>query len=143
MSLHLLEQSVEALEVPGPNTAVSLKPCGGLRERLGLKPARAALRVAAVRNEAGALEHLEVLGDGRLGHPEGLGQFQDRSFARSKARENGPASGVGKSGEGGIEAIGWIHYITCRLCNHMVIYETGRHLSSPSFLTKRPGIHFR
>src|SRR5580704_9097008 len=105
MGLHLLKQGVEALEVRGPNAAVSLKPFGGLRKRLGLQPARAALRVAAVRDEAGALEHFEVLRDGGLGHRERLSQFQDRSFARSKTRENGAASGVGESGKGGVQAI--------------------------------------
>src|SRR6266478_9385326 len=72
-SLHHLEQGVEILEPGLPELPVAFQPSTGLGEGLGLEPAGAALRIAAARNQAGALQDFEVLGDGRLTHRERLG----------------------------------------------------------------------
>jgi hypothetical protein len=61
-------------KLPLPEPAVALQPFGGLRERLGLEPAGPPLRVAAARNQAGALQDLHVLGDRRVTHRERRGQ---------------------------------------------------------------------
>src|SRR5688500_11227861 len=61
--LELVEQRVEELEVPLPELAVVLQPRGRLRERLRLEPTRPALPIPTARDQARALEHLEVLGD--------------------------------------------------------------------------------
>src|SRR2546422_10252617 len=63
--LELIEQRVEALVVPFPQPAVAFQPPGRLAGPLGLEAARPPLRVTAARNQAGALQHLQVLGDRR------------------------------------------------------------------------------
>jgi len=54
-------QGVEALVVTLPELAITLQPFGGLRERLRFQLSRPALGVAATRDQAGALQHLEML----------------------------------------------------------------------------------
>src|SRR5438034_11695492 len=71
--LELVEQRIEAPVVPFPQTAIAFQPLGSFSEPLGLEAARPPLRVAAARNQAGALQHLQVLGDRRLAHRERLG----------------------------------------------------------------------
>src|SRR5207249_10539706 len=61
---------LEAPVVPFPQTAIAFQPLGSFSEPLGLEAARPPLRVAAARNQAGALQHLQVLGDRRLAHRE-------------------------------------------------------------------------
>lgn len=119
----MLEKCVEALKVAGPDAVIFLEPFGGFREWLGLQAARAALRILAVGDEPGELEHLEVLGDRGLGHLEGLGEFRDGGFAGSEARKDRPPSWIGERGKGGIQAIGRGHCITNWFQNPMVIYK--------------------
>src|SRR5580658_3795974 len=54
--LQCLEERIQALELGSPELAIAFQPLVGFGQRLGLKPARTALRVAAARNQAGALE---------------------------------------------------------------------------------------
>jgi len=70
---HLVEQGIQALEAALPKLAIAFQPLIGLPKRLGFEAARPALRVAIVRNQAGAFQHLEVLRDRRLGHVKGSG----------------------------------------------------------------------
>src|SRR5262245_48705609 len=65
-------QTVEALL---PELAVLLDPARCLFERTGLDAAGAPLRVSAAGDEARALEHLQVLGDGRPRQVEGFCQL--------------------------------------------------------------------
>ena len=104
LRLQLVQQGVEALEAPLPELAVALEPVGGLGERLGLEPARPPLRVAAARNQPGALEHLEVLGDRGLAHRERLGELRHRGLARREPGEDRPAGGIGERRERRVEA---------------------------------------
>jgi hypothetical protein len=120
--LELLEQGVEALVVGFPDAAVLFEPLRSICEGLSFEAARAALGVAAARDEAGALEDFEVLGDGGLGHLERLDQLVDGGIAGGEACEDGAASGIGEGGESGVESIGRGHCITFGLYNHLVIY---------------------
>jgi hypothetical protein len=61
IKLQLVEKSVQALEVAGSEAAVLLEPFSGLGERLGFQAAGAALRVAAARDETGALQDFRCL----------------------------------------------------------------------------------
>ena len=54
-TLVLVEQRVEALVISFPQTAIAFQPLGSFSEPLGLEAARPPLRVAAARNQAGAL----------------------------------------------------------------------------------------
>ena len=82
-----------------------LEPFCGFGEGLGFEAARAALGVPATGDEARALEDFEVLGDGGLGHGEGLGEFVNGGFAGGEAGVVGAAGRVGEGGEGGVEAV--------------------------------------
>src|SRR5205085_10705823 len=122
LGLHGVEQGVELLEVGLPMLAVALEPRAGLGERLRDEAARSALGVAAARDQAGLLQHLEVARDGRLRHREPRGELHHRSLAAGEAREDRPARRIGESGEGGVEAIGSQHSITPSIYNFFIIY---------------------
>src|SRR2546430_12465330 len=60
LGFELLEQGIEALVVALPQPPVALQPFGRFPQPLGLEAARPSLRVAAARNQAGALQYLQV-----------------------------------------------------------------------------------
>src|ERR1044071_1013769 len=64
VGLQRLEVVVEPVEPLLPQPAVFLQPIVGLLERVDLDLAGTHLRVAAARDQTGALEHFEVLGHG-------------------------------------------------------------------------------
>src|SRR5690242_15476788 len=78
MSLLLLLQFaqiiVQPIETLLPETPILLQPVGGVLKRTGLEPAGPPLCLATARDQAGAFQHLEVLGDGGQAHREGRGQ---------------------------------------------------------------------
>src|SRR5262245_20017977 len=69
--LQRLEVAVKPVEALLPVPAVALEPVVDLTQRSRLEAARTPLGLAAARDEAGALQDLEVLGDRRQGHVEG------------------------------------------------------------------------
>src|SRR5213596_235865 len=123
LGFELLEQGIEALVVALPQPAVTFQPLGSLPQPLGLEAARPPLCVAAARNQAGALQHLQVLGDRRLAHRERLGQLRHRRLTRRQAGEDRPPGGIGEGCEDGVEAVCCVH-------NLLVIYRTTRGPSS-------------
>jgi len=80
-----------------------LDPVGRDVEAVGLEPARPELPVAAARDEAGALEHLQVLGDRRQAHVERLGQVVHGRFPVRELGQDRPPGGVGQRREGRIQ----------------------------------------
>ena len=68
LGLQLAQVLVQPVEALFPELAVALQPVGHVLERRGLQPARPPLGLAALGDQPGALEHLEVLGDGRQAH---------------------------------------------------------------------------
>ena len=50
-------------------------------------------------------QHLQMLGNRRHAHGEGLGQFGHRRFTPHQPRKNGAAGRIGKSGEFAAERI--------------------------------------
>src|SRR5439155_7515277 len=63
---------VQPVEPLVPEPAVVLDPLGGVLQRRRLQPARPPLRFAAARDQAGALQHLQMLRDGGKAHREGF-----------------------------------------------------------------------
>src|SRR6266568_3151899 len=106
LALQFLQVDIELVEALLPVAPVVLDPVGDALERIGLEPAGPPLRLAAALDQARALEHLQVLGDGGKADVEGLGEFHHRDFARGEAREDRAPRGVGEGGEGGAEVIG-------------------------------------
>jgi hypothetical protein len=83
-----------------------LDPLGSFLQRTRFQPAGAPLRRAAAPDQTGALQHLQVLGDGRQAHVEGFRQFTDRGLARGEPGEDRASGRIGERGKGGVETIG-------------------------------------
>ncbi|BDZ46810.1 hypothetical protein GCM10025866_27190 [Naasia aerilata] len=60
----------------------------------------------APADQARALQHLEMLRDGRLAHVEGLRKFGDGRVAQCEALQDGAAGGIRERGEDVVQAIG-------------------------------------
>src|SRR5438445_258104 len=106
LALQLLEIAVQPFEALLPVAPVVLDPVSDVLERIGLQPAGPPLRLAAALDQARALEHLEVPGDRGEADVERLGQLHHRGLARSEARQDRAARGIGEGGEGAAEAVG-------------------------------------
>src|SRR5438093_9726240 len=96
---------VEALEALVPEAAIVFEPVGDVLERRRLEPAGPPLRLATLRDQAGALQHLEVLGHRGSTDLEGCGQLLDRRFALSEACKDRAARRVGERREDRAEGI--------------------------------------
>src|SRR3970282_2890796 len=105
--LNLSQVFVQAIETLRPDAAISFQPLIGILERVRLEPAGAPLRLAAARNEAGALQHLEVLGDRRQAHLERLRQLGDGRLTRGQASENRAPGRIGEGGKSCAQSVGW------------------------------------
>jgi hypothetical protein len=118
--LYIAEVGVQSFEALLPVPSVLTDPVGDVSQRSRPKPPRSPLRVPALLDESGALQHPEVLGDSGLTHLEGFRQLRDRGLALRKTGQDGPPSRVGESGERGAERVWLLHglyligYITCR-----------------------------
>src|SRR5487761_1001598 len=102
---------LETVEAVGPFGVGAAEPVVHGKEALELKSRRAALAVAGPADEAGPLQHLEVLGDGRLRQRGGLCELDDASLAGREALEDRPAGGVCKGPEGAAQGIVTSHYL--------------------------------
>ena len=103
LGLQHFQIGVEAIETFLEEPAIVFEPVVDVLERLRLDAAGAELRFAAARDQAGALQHLEMLGDRRQAHGERFCQFHDGGFAERQAGQDGAAGRIGERGEGGVE----------------------------------------
>src|SRR5262245_51816842 len=94
--LYLLQIFLQPVEALFPEMAVVLEPIGRFLERHGIETAGSPLGLAAADDQAGAFQHLQVLGDRRAGYVEGLCQFGNRSRSERQPSENGPAGRIGE-----------------------------------------------
>src|SRR5262249_773478 len=118
LGLHLIEQGIQALEGSLPELAVQFQPLRGLGQWGGFQFAPPALSILSSRDQSGALQHFEVLGDRRLGHGKRLSQLIYRSLARCQPRQNRAPRRIGQRGEDRIQALS----ITAQFHNLWVIY---------------------
>src|SRR5688500_8453060 len=107
LGLNLTEVLVQAIEAQLPHAAITLHPIGDVLEGRQGELTGTPLRLAPARDEARALEHLEVLRDSGQAHVEGLSQFRHGALARRQAGEDRAPSRVGERGECEAEMIGW------------------------------------
>src|SRR6185312_3502612 len=105
LGLEFLEIDLEAVEALVPELAVALQPFIDAHERLRLQLCGAVLRLASAGDEACMLQDLQVFGDGRQAHVEGLRQLVHRGLAQRQAGQNGPAGRVGEGREGFRKAV--------------------------------------
>src|SRR5579862_5236661 len=83
-----LQNAVEALEALVPEPPVLPHPLRRLLEARGLEAARPPLGAPALRDEAGALQHLQVFADSGQAEVERLGQLRDRRLALRKTGQD-------------------------------------------------------
>src|SRR5215831_9722853 len=105
LGLELTQIVLQPVETLLPQLAVVLEPIVHVLERRGFNAAGPPLRLAATDDEAGALQHLQVLGYGWQAHFEGLRQLGDRGLAERQARQDGPPRRIGERREGSAEAV--------------------------------------
>src|SRR5262245_46991946 len=105
LRLQFAQVIVQAVETLFPEAAITFQPVVHLLERTRLDATGPPLRLAPAQDQAGALQHLEMLGDGGKAHVEGFGELGHRGFAGRKPGQDGPARRVGQGREGGAEAI--------------------------------------
>ena len=86
--------------------AVAVDPGGrALRAAAAVEVHRAALGVARPGDEAGLLEHLDVLGHRLLGDGEWFGELVDRCRAAAEAGDDPPPNRVGERHERPVEPV--------------------------------------
>src|SRR5580658_5668038 len=105
LPLQILQIGLETIEALLPEGAIMLQPIRGVLEWTRLEPTWSPLRLAATRDQPGAFQHFQVLGNAGKAHGERLGQFGDRGLAGRKSRQDRAPRGIGEGGEGAIEAI--------------------------------------
>jgi hypothetical protein len=106
-----LQVVVEAVEALLPVPPVSTDPVGDIPERFRIQPAWPPLGLPSLLDEAGALEHLQVLRDRGQAHIEGSGELRNGRLAVGEAGEDRPSLRIGEGRERGAEMIGcWLHF---------------------------------
>src|SRR3546814_19995138 len=78
LHLQLVEVALQAVEALLPELPIALQPAGGVLQRGRVEPAGAPLGLAAARDQPGALQHLEMLGDGGQADVAGPGPLRTR-----------------------------------------------------------------
>ena len=96
---------LETVEAVGPFRVCAAEPVIHWGQAVELKSRWAALAVAAATDETGALQHLEVFGDGRLRERGGFRKLDHAGLATCQALEDRPPGGVGKGGEGAAQRV--------------------------------------
>ena len=93
---------IEAVVVPLQSLAQHRQPLIHRVDACFGEPARALRAIDAADDEPSIFEHLEMLGDGRLGHIERFRKLVDGGFSQSEAGQNGATRGIGESRERGV-----------------------------------------
>src|SRR4051794_942396 len=101
----LTEPLLHRVEAVLPEGAVGLEPLGRVAQRRAAQARRPKLRAAPALDEAGALEHPQVLRDRLKGHRERRGELVDRRLALDEPREDRPPGRIGERGERGAELV--------------------------------------
>lgn len=96
---------VETVEAVRPFGVGAAEPVVHREQALELKPRGAALTIACPADEAGPLQDLQMLGDGRLGQRRGLCKLHNPRLTRGQPLEDSPTGGIGKGGEGAAEGV--------------------------------------
>src|ERR1700693_1470838 len=112
--LYFFQVLAQPIETLRPDLPVALDPLGHLFEPLRLEPARPPLGLAPLRDQPGALQHLQVLRNAREAQCERFRQLGHRLLTRSEASEDRPAGGVRQSSKSDAQVIGR-HFVLSNL----------------------------
>src|SRR5437773_10439327 len=108
----ILQNIVEALEALVPEPSVLPHPLGRLLQAPGLEAARPPLRVAALRDQAGALQHFQVFADAGKAEVKRFGQLRDRGLPLGETSQDRPPGGIGEGRKRDAEGIGLHLYLS-------------------------------
>src|SRR5258708_27060308 len=92
----ILQNVVQALEGLVPEAPVLSHPLRSLFEARRLQPARPPLGVAALRDEARALQHFQVFGNAGEAQVNRLCQLRDRGLPLGKTSQDRAPGGIGE-----------------------------------------------
>src|SRR5258708_27188513 len=137
--LHLFQEVVEAIEILVPEFPEVSEPAVDLPERHRRDPARPPLRLAPARDQAGMLQHLQVLRNRRKAHVKGFCEFHHRRLAERQPRQARPAGRIGECRKGRAEGVNRHLYLACELNNLWVKYSERLRLSTAR-LHRRTGL---
>src|SRR6266446_8488990 len=99
---------VQPIEAFFPEGSVPLDPIADVLERGSLESRWPPLSVAAARDEAGILQHSQVLGDGREAHPERLSERGDGGLsAYGEPGNYRAARGIGERAQDSGKLVSW------------------------------------
>ena len=132
-SLHAIEVAFERIDVRGPEPPELIQPGIDLLERLRPQPVEAALCIHRGFHEPGLAQHAQVLGHGRLRHPQLTLDLADRLLRGDQQAQDRAAVRLGDDFENGFHAL----YIPHTEYACQGIYEDGMiaHVTS----TNHPG----
>src|SRR5215204_325766 len=138
--LDLAQVVAETIEGALPEAAIAGEPVGGRLEGVALQPRRSQLRAAPPCDQAGALEHLQMLGDRLHGDGERLRQLVHGRLALREPRQDGAPRRIGQGRERGAQLVGRHGYSPVWLLNTVVEYN-GRRLAGNSGCAPRRSGH--
>ena len=95
----VVEVPLEVVEAAGPQQAVGLEPVVELDEGGGPQAVEPAVGIGAYVHEAGLPQHLQLLGDGGLGQPDGVDDRTGRLLAVAQEVEDRPPPRLGQCRE--------------------------------------------
>jgi hypothetical protein len=101
--LQLIEERVEAEEVALPVSTEPLRPFRGVLERGRVEAAQVLAAADTPPDKPGALEHTDVLGRGREGHPERGRELAEILLTIGESAENGAPGRVRQGVEDAVE----------------------------------------
>jgi hypothetical protein len=100
---------LETVEAVGPLGVRAAEPVVHWEQALELKSSGTAPAVADSADEAGTLQYLEVLGDGRLSQRGSFCEFDDAGLSGREPLEDRTTGGVGKGRESSAQGIANSH----------------------------------
>src|SRR5690349_5693849 len=122
----ILQNIVQALEAVVPEAPVLPHPFGSLFEPFGLEAARPPLRVAALCDQAGALQHFQMFADAGKAQVERLGQLRDRCLPLRQTGQDRSPGGIGEGCERDAQLVGSravaVAHFSCWLINQSEEY---------------------
>jgi hypothetical protein len=86
-------------------------PVGGGFHGGGFDPTAMHPAVLLAGQEAGVLEHAQVLGHGGKRHRKGVGEVAHRSLPQGQSGQDRPTRGIRERGERGIQRPGMINHL--------------------------------
>src|SRR4051812_7330905 len=115
------DRGFEPIEADGPIAFPLAEPPLRFGERPGIEAAQVRASHLLARDEAGALEHLHMLGRSREAHAVRLGERTDRGLAERELGEHAAPRRIGQCMEHSVKSI----------INHLVEYRFSRFECQP------------